>query len=305
MIKIAENFFNNQKAIIDKLEDFDQTDLSLYFEKLFGQMTYVEEPDDSKHFFISVRKTSEKIMLCERVFHKFTGGEPVGYMYPGCLDHLSGRTFKWDHSGKGYQLSRYGYLIHNLKKQDKEFIKHVETLQYDGGSSDKTKHKRFSSKYSNLDTTNKELKDAKDLLRRALPNSSFLQGMDYYQTNLLYYPKGTVIRPHNDVDVKSFANIVLSSASNGSKTTIIGELDWHRSTMDKLYFGGYDNKDIQDRNLLKKELLRYEPDGDSAIVFNFFNPRFYHEVPSTLEECYTSLVFGTYKSIMKEADIDW
>ena len=57
MITIAENFFNKQIAVVDKVEDFYQSDLNLYFEKLFGEMVYTECTDDSKHFFISVRKT--------------------------------------------------------------------------------------------------------------------------------------------------------------------------------------------------------------------------------------------------------
>ena len=319
MIKIAENFFHKQIVSLKNLEDFEKTDLFLYFEKLFGEMIWVPETDESKHFFISISKTDgmtldtypvkeipAQFLVRERIFYPKGGGTPIGYWYPKCLSHLEGKTFRWDADRqKGYQLSRYGYLIYKLSSEDKKFLEKIKDYEYEGESNDKTKHVRYSSKYSNLEEINEDLIYGKKLLQRALPSCDFLQGMDYYQANLLRYPKGTTISPHNDVDVKSFANIVLSSANGKNKTTVIGELDWHGITMQKLYFGGYDNQDIQDRSLLQRELLRFQPDGNSAIVFNFFNPRFYHEVPPTLEDCYNGLFFGTYRSIMKENDIEW
>ena len=318
MIKIAEEFFKQQSVKVKQLEDFKASDLYLYFQKLFGELVYVEEQDESKHFFLSVQGlggvsldvfppiySPDEYVIAERIFYPERVGIPVGYFYPKTLEHLVGRTFRWDSSEKGRQLSKYGYLIHELDREDKEFLKTIQGFDYQGESNDKTKHLRYSSKYSNLDTTNKDIEYGKRLLRRAIPSCSFLNGMDYHQANFLYYPEGTTISPHNDVDVKSFCNIVLSSAVDGTKTTIIGEADWYRFTMEKLYFGGYDNKDIPDRKLLKRELYKFKPDGKSAIVFNFFNPKFYHEVPPTLSPCYTGLIFGTYRSIMEESDIDW
>ena len=148
MIKIAENFFHKQIVSLKNLEDFEKTDLFLYFEKLFGEMIWVPETDESKHFFISISKTDgmtldtypvkeipAQFLVRERIFYPKGGGTPIGYWYPKCLSHLEGKTFRWDADRqKGYQLSRYGYLIYKLSSEDKKFLEKIKDYEYEGES---------------------------------------------------------------------------------------------------------------------------------------------------------------------------
>lgn len=308
-MELAKDFFDIQHTKTKEIDNFFESDLHFYLKSLYGEIIFIKEEDREKHFFISVSKVQGDYYFTERIFIAHDWGDPVGYIIPKSLEHLRGKRFCWDENDfRAVSLSKHGFCTYDLSESELNFVKTLPGLPYSSKNSeyDTTRHYRFTSKYSNAENLSHPIHlQAKNLMKNALPKSTLMEELDYYNSNFLHYPKGTSIAPHNDIDVCSFVDIVLYSGLPDSKTTIIGECDWYNKVFNQLFIGELGDKDIEDENLLVRELHRHNSNEQSAIVFNFFNPKFYHEVPPTLNECYTGLVFGSFKGIMNDKEIEW
>lgn len=310
MIKILKEFFDKGKVKLGNLEDYWESDLHKYMKHQYGEMIFVRGENNC---FISVQlDENNNFWLVEKVFYEELVGDEVGCFIPSALSDLVNWDCNW-RSRKGKKLSKEGYFITDLTDTEQELISQMSRFRYSGHNLDTTAHYRYSDKYSEFDINNLtkdsklEFSIFKHIFCGVTRGKGILSSLDFFNANFLRYPDGTKIAPHTDVDMCSFANIVFYKQCQrwNKKQTVIGTWDWYDKVMDAIDKDTLHDVDMPHDEPSRIPIHKHNCSDKTAIVFNFFNPKFYHQVPATKGRCYTGLFFGSFSDIMKKKDIEW
>lgn len=285
MIKIAQEFFQNNSVSLDTLEDFFKSDLFLYFKLLYGS-----EPVFSKeNGFIKVINDKEKIILTEHIYYDYSDGKvEEGFI---TLPNLEITGTKIVNSNFGKQLSKKGYIQVDIPESYQELILgsfpslDFKKTPLEEGLGEPSGTFKFHKNIWSEDLPNiKNQKPfliyygIKDLIKSFLEFSEVAKSFSAYDLNILEWTKGRSMTAHNGIDYKSFINLITYNTNHCSisREIMVGEYDWYEVVFNCLFENNFEK--LMDIRYNNTQLDSFEVETSKAILINVFNPRFYHQV---------------------------
>lgn len=294
---------------------FEETDLFQILNYIYGPLIYSDEITPQ---FLSVCIYGDEVWLMEKIFYDMPLNQNVE-----SVGTLGGKVVKeigcwmpkgmpaiepdWDTDfSKGKKLSRLGYLIENIyDEEDWELLKYLSSIETNGSYSDKASTYRATPRFSDETPDNQVFRRTQEFFLKYLP-SPILKNMDFFNAQFAHYPEATEIDAHGDTDMSCLTNMVTqhSTDPNSHKETHIGVYDWYPKIMREIEDGTLGEEDVG-RDSVTEPHAKIQCKDRQVIIFNFFNPRYYHYVPPTKGNQRVNLFFGSYRCIMRDRIIDW
>ena len=310
MKKIAQDFFKNQHVAIDCLEDFFESDLHFYFEKL-----YKKKLEISDRGFIKIVRKENQVFLYENIFYDWAQEESSEYINFHGIEIKAGSILNTD---AGKQISEKGYFVFENSIQEIErTIKPVLTFLFDSSGCDKSTEPngmfRFSSdvwgEVKPLEPAHitfeaySLFKEMENRIERLVSFSNVLRSLDAYDMICLKWSDGRSILPHNDLDIRMFINLVSYWDETYEHRKIkVGEYDWYDYIFQTLLTNQWEGTN----NIVtsKKEYNAILSTRYSSPMINVFNPRFYHETtPLKSGSMYSISAHKSFKKIVNNLEL--
>lgn len=286
MIKLAEDFFNNQVVILDSLDQFFESDLCLYFEKLYKTKMVIAD-----NGFIKIIRRDGYVALYENVFYDWAEEPTSEYLN---FEGVQMRPGSIKNTDAGRCLSENGfYVFPNGTGDIEETIKPVTKLLFNPDGCDRATEPNAMFKYSpkvwgeiewmSWDRPAHVDENAYNLFKRMdfrmtnlLSFSNVLSSLDAYDMICLAWSDGRSILPHNDLDIRMFVNLISYwDETYEHRYLKVGSYDWYNYLFPALL-----RDDWEAMNNITAERTEFQKIQSHRYVspmVNVFNPRFYHE----------------------------
>lgn len=314
MNRIAENFFKHGFTKLDG--PFEETDLYKFLNYVYGPLIYTENINP---YFLSVCKYQNETWLMEKVFYdmplahnvesvKNLAGKQlneVGCWVPSKMPNIHS---DWDTDFvKGEKLSKAGYLVETVNDWDWEIIKKLSNIKVNKKYQDRAQTYRATERFSDHPPADGVFEEIERVFLKYLPKSPVLKNMNFFNAQFASYPSDVEIDAHGDSDMSCLANMVThhSEDPTSHKETHIGTYDWYPKIMTDIEQRSLGETDVG-KNSVPEPHSKIICKNKQVIIFNFFNPRYYHYVPPTKgDNQRVNLLFGSYSEIMDYRIIDW
>lgn len=315
MIYIAKDFFEKHYFTIKTIEEFQDTDLSFYF-----QMAYKANLELQDQGIIKLIKRGDLLIGYEHMFFDFArshghmGDEVVGYLNIPDLK-LGGTEIA--NSLAGYNLSTKGHHVIEFSDKEQDIMRKYPQMNFipTGDTSMMDPYATF--KYNTAiwnntpKITNQDEQHVYDGIRNIYSDffhgNQVLSSLDSYDLNILQWLKGRAMTPHNGVDYRSMINMISYNTDHCSETRSImaGEFDWYDVTMSCAF--REDWEDLIDIKQIRKQTIDLPVTTKKALVVNVFNPRYYHQVGEFKGEgeLYVCTSNMSFKAITEKFKFKW
>lgn len=311
MIKLARLFFHYQRVTVNTLDDFFNSDLCLYFEKLYKTKLKI-----SNTGFIKIIRRDSKFELYENVFYDWACEYSDEYITFEGIDMRLGFI---QNTEAGKQLSQKGYYVfENNPDIIARAIHPVEKLKFNSDGCDRLTEPNAMFKYSpkvwgdvqlfkpqHVDYEAYSLFKMMEIrMTHLLSFSNVLLSLDAYDMICLKWSEGRSILPHNDLDIRMFVNLI--SYNDKSVYTPrylkVGEYDWYDYIFHAILTDQWEST-----NHITSKRIEYEKIASvnfRSPIVNVFNPRFYHEVTPLIDgELYSISAHKSFKALVDKMEL--
>jgi hypothetical protein len=313
MLKLAKDFFNNQKIKVQTKEDFLKSDLYMHLFSLYGAKPYFSDKG-----LIKVVKEEDGYIFSEHIFYDWMEGKEAE-----CYVNIEGIELigtKIINTEEGKQLSEKGY---NSYQNPDWFMDRVlskfPSFTYNRTGCEHSlfepygTHKFGSQIWETKDPIfpNEDIKifytEMKRYISQLITFSEPLMSLDAYDMNTLEWRKGRSMEPHNGLDYRSMINLITSNTEHcdSSRHLMVGEYDWY----DTLFYcsASQDWEPLLNISTERKQTNAFVSNTNLAVLINVFNPKFYHQVGEFKGEgkLYVCTANKSFRSIVDRFDFSW
>lgn len=313
MLKIAKDFFNNQKIKLKNKEDFFNSDLHTHFLSFYRGKPYFSDKG-----IIKVVKEDDGYVFYEHMFYDWAEDQTADCFLNVEGMNISGTKIKNTIEGK--HLSQKGYWgYQNPEWFITDVLNKFPSFTYNSlGCQDSAFEPYGTYKFSEYIWQNKnptfESKDIEGFYKGTdryisdlVSYSEILLSLDAYDMNALEWRKGRAMKPHNGLDYKSMVNLVTSNTDHcdSSRHLMVGEYDWY----DTLFYcsASQDWEPLLNIETEKRQSEAFTSDTGLAVMINVFNPKFYHQVGEFKGEgkLYVCTANKSFRTVVDRFDFNW